>query len=190
LKKLQNKLLPYHEVTRLIIEILASKKGNDCRVLEYLLSIAEHQFGKGVTGKDYREREDGERISNWEVDIVFLYELITTLVNLYTQDNSLSTNVKDDMSFLYLERLLSLLKPWVTNLDSDPSEGTNILSNEQQDSLLKQLYYTEQRMAVMAQQRRQFDSAEGHCQRCLAYSRRYGLEEEEKITMIFGALRT
>jgi hypothetical protein len=92
------------------------------------------------------------------------------------------------MSFPYLERLLSLRNPWLTNLDSDPSVGINILSNEQQDDSLGQLYRTEQNMAVITMNRRQFDLAEGHCQRCLAYSRRYGSEGEEKITMIFDTL--
>jgi hypothetical protein len=76
------------------------------------------------------------------------------------------------------------------NLDSDPSEGNNILSNEQQDSLLENSFCTEQNMAVITINRMQLDLAEGHCQRSLAYSRRYGLEGEEKITMIFGALKT
>jgi hypothetical protein len=98
-------------VTRLIIEILESKKGNDCRILEHLLSFAEHQFGKVVTGKDYCERDDGERISNWEVDIVFLYKIIKMLVDLYQQDNLLSAIVRDDMNFPYLELSLSLLNP-------------------------------------------------------------------------------
>jgi tetratricopeptide (TPR) repeat protein len=35
----------------------------------------------------------------------------------------------------------------------------------------------------------QYDTAEGHCQRSLAYSKRYGLEGEEKISKIFGSLR-
>jgi hypothetical protein len=114
-------------VTRLIIKILESKKGNECRVLEHLLLFAEHQFVKGVTGKDYHERDDGERISNWEVDIDFLNEIIRRLVNLYKQDNSLSDLNCDDVVFPYLERSVSLLN---TNLDSDPTGGINILSNE------------------------------------------------------------
>jgi hypothetical protein len=64
LKKRTRKLQSYREVARVIDEILKSNKGNDYRVLEHLLSFAEHQFGKKVTGKHYREREDGERISN------------------------------------------------------------------------------------------------------------------------------
>jgi hypothetical protein len=42
LKKLSNKLQPYREVKRLIIEIVESKKGKDIRVLEHLLSFAEY----------------------------------------------------------------------------------------------------------------------------------------------------
>jgi hypothetical protein len=182
--------MPYHEVTRLIIETLELKKGNDCRVLEYLLSFAEHQFGKGVKGKDHRERDDGERISNWKVEAGFLYEIINRLVDLYQQDNLLSTIIRDDMRCPYLERSLSLLNPWVANLDLNASNGIDSLNEDQMNYLVKQLYYTEHNMAAIATHRRQFDLAEGHCQRCLAYSRRYGLEgEEKKITMIFGALK-
>jgi hypothetical protein len=38
----------------------------------------------------------------------------------------------------------------------------------------------------------QYDEAEGHCQRCLAYSRRFGFgfSLEDKITCIFTALRS
>jgi hypothetical protein len=187
LKKLQNELRPYQEVTRLINELLASKKGNECRVLEHLLSFAEHQFGKVVTGKDYRERDDGERISNWEVDIEIFNRILKRLVDLSMQNSSLSNLNREYIVFPYLERSLSLLNPWF-NMDSDPSEGINILSKEQQDSLLVQLFFTEQGMAKITINRRQFNSAEGHCQQSLAYSRRYGLEGEEKITLIFHAL--
>jgi hypothetical protein len=65
LKRLTKILMPYCEVAQVIDEVLKSKKGNDCKIVEHLVSFAEHQFGKGVPGKHYREREDGERISNW-----------------------------------------------------------------------------------------------------------------------------
>jgi hypothetical protein len=165
-----------------------SKKGDDCRVLEHLLSFAEHQFGKGVPGKCYRERGDGERISNWIVTGI-LHRIIQRLSDLYGQDNSLNIIIRDDMSFPYLERSLSLLKPWVINLDSDASNGMDSLNERQINYFVEQLYYTEHNMAKITMNKRQFDLAEGHCQRCLAYSRRYGLEGEEKITMIFQSLR-
>jgi tetratricopeptide (TPR) repeat protein len=45
-------------------------------------------------------------------------------------------------------------------------------------------------MAVISISRRQFNLAEEHRQRSLAYSRRYGLEGEEKTTMVYEALKT
>jgi tetratricopeptide (TPR) repeat protein len=105
------------------------------------------------------------------------------------QNNSLSNLNRESMIFPYLERLLSLLNPWLINMDSDPSEGISILSNERKDSLLGKLFCTEQGMAFLTINRRQFNLAEGHCQRSLAYSRRYGLEGEGKITLIFSALK-
>jgi hypothetical protein len=189
LKKLTNKLQPYFNVSLLIIEILVSKKGNDTRVLEHLLSFADHQFGKEVTGKHYRERGVGGRISNFEVDIEISNNIIKMLVNLYLQNDSLCNLDRDDMILPYLKRSLSLLNPWVTNLHLDVREGNSILSEEQENTLLKELYFAEQGMAAIAMNRRQIDLAEGLCQRCLAYTRRYGLEGEKKTTMIFTALQ-
>eukprot|EP00596_Hydrurales_sp_CCMP1899_P005898 CAMPEP_0119035596 /NCGR_PEP_ID=MMETSP1177-20130426/2717_1 /TAXON_ID=2985 /ORGANISM="Ochromonas sp, Strain CCMP1899" /LENGTH=229 /DNA_ID=CAMNT_0006994089 /DNA_START=83 /DNA_END=769 /DNA_ORIENTATION=+ len=189
LKKLTNKLQPYREVTRLIDEIRNSKKGKDIRILEHLLSYAEYQFGKGVAGKHYREREDGNRISNWIVEIEILNEIIATLADLYNQNKSLSNIDRNNMAFPYLERSLSILNPWVINLDSGSGNGIDSLSKDQIETLLDELIYTEQNMARVTMDRRQFDAAEGHCQRCLVYSRRYELEGEKKTTMIFDALR-
>jgi tetratricopeptide (TPR) repeat protein len=189
LKKIINKLQPYREVTRIITEILCSKKGENIRILEHLLSYAEYQFGKGVPGKHYREREDGDRLSNWIVEIQTLNGIITLLSGLYIQNKSLSSIDRDSMAFPYLERSLSILNPWVINLDSGSSNGIDSLSKDQVNKLLDELIYTEQNMAKVTGNRRQFDVMEGHCQRCLVYSRRYELEGEEKTTSIFDALR-
>jgi hypothetical protein len=104
-------------------------------------------------------------------------------------DCSLSTIIRDDMSFPYLERSLSLPNPWVLNLYSDASNRIDSLNEDQRNYLVQYLYCTDLNMAVITMNRRQFDLAEGHCQRFLAYSRRYGLEGEKKISMIFEALK-
>jgi hypothetical protein len=80
-----------------------------------------------------------------------------------------------------------LLNPWVIKLDSDARNGIDSLNEDQIHFSMQHLYYTEQSMAAITMHRRQFDLAEGHCQRCLTYSRKYGLEGEKKITMIFTA---
>jgi hypothetical protein len=41
----------------------------------------------------------------------------------------------------------------------------------------------------MTMNRNQLDISEGHCQRCLVYSRRFGSEGEKKITDIWAALK-
>jgi hypothetical protein len=75
------------------------------------------------------------------------------------------------------------------HLDSEAGTGVDSLNQEQINSLLQKLYQTEQNMAASTMNRDQFGEAEGHCQRCLAYSRRFefGLD---KITCMFTALRT
>lgn len=173
LKKLKYELRPYLEVYLLIEEILGSKKGNDCRVLEHLLSFADDQFGEAVIGKNYRERGDGERFSNWNLDVYILNQIITRLATSYDQDNSLSPYIQVNMLFPHLERSLRLLNPY-----SDGNNGTDRLDVDQINALLQGLCLTEQSVAAHSINRRQFDAAEGHCERCLAYSRRYGLEDE------------
>jgi ATP/maltotriose-dependent transcriptional regulator MalT len=44
-------------------------------------------------------------------------------------------------------------------------------------------------MATVIVSRGQFDLAEGHCQRSLAYSKRLNVEGEDKTTSIFNALK-
>jgi hypothetical protein len=43
-------------------------------------------------------------------------------------------------------------------------------------------------MAAVTMSQNQLDMSEGHYQRCLAYSKRYGLEGEKKIADILTAL--
>jgi hypothetical protein len=45
-------------------------------------------------------------------------------------------------------------------------------------------------MAIVMINRRQFDAAEGHCQRCLAYSKKLTIDGKEKSSLVFTALST
>jgi hypothetical protein len=96
LKKLSLKLQPYYEVVRVIEEIQEeiSAKNNQqkLRVLEHLLSYADHQFGDQVQGKDYCERGNGERIDNWRVAIEIFFPIYISLIVIYQSDESLSEN--------------------------------------------------------------------------------------------------
>jgi hypothetical protein len=89
------------------------------------------------------------------------------------------------LAFPYLERSLSILNRWLVFLDSNAGENFRINFI---DVVLFDLSKTEHDMAMMAINRIQYGAAKGHCERCLAYSRRFGSEGEEKITLTFDAL--
>jgi hypothetical protein len=74
-------------------------------------------------------------------------------------------------------------------LDSDASNRTDNLKEDQINNLLHKLFFTERNMAVISMQKRHFDITEGGFQRCLAYARRFGREGIEKTTLIFIALK-
>jgi hypothetical protein len=189
LKRLSNKLQPFQKVVKIALDILESEKGGDGRVLKHLFTYADHQFGKDVTGRGYRQREDGERIYNWQVDIDILQNINCSLLNSYHKNASLSHMVCNDLMYPCLERSLKILNPWLALHDSKNSDRATLLSDDLLNHLLDQLIRMEQNMAAITTDRRQSVAAEGHCQRCLAYSRRFGLEGEQKTAFIFAALR-
>jgi hypothetical protein len=188
LKKLPNKLQSYNEAVQIIDEILNSNKANNTRVLTHLLSYADYQFGQHVAGSKYRERSDGQRIANWTVDINILQEIIIKITNIYAANPSLSLIILDSKMYPYLERSLHILSPWMVTIDSDANNQSNSVSFEQINCLLGLSSHTEGLVAMVAMRRKQFDVAEGHCHRCLAHSRRLGVEGETKTTSIFQAL--
>jgi hypothetical protein len=74
-------------------------------------------------------------------------------------------------------------------LGLDTSDRIDSFDDRLVNHVLRELFSTEQNMASVTMNSNQLDLAEGHCQQCLAYSRRYGLEGEEKTTDVFAALR-
>jgi hypothetical protein len=189
LKKFFKKVQPFREANRVISEILTSNKVNNARVLEHLMVYAEFQFGSEITGIGYRER-DGQRRDNWEIDINILFAINSTLIDIYGSDESLGIIERDEKISPHAEKLLCILNPWLVHLDPDTNNQTNLLNFNQENDLLGLLFHTEQVLGMITISRNQLDIAEGHCHRCLAYSRRITVEGMGKTTMIFTAFRT
>jgi hypothetical protein len=129
LEKLSNKLQSYKDAAKIIDDIFISKNGNDTRVLNHLLSYANHQFGELTNGKNYRERRDGQRISNWEVDINILMRINYKISDIFLKNNSISTLIKEEKSFPYLQKTIHLIDPYMIQLDLDATtrrDGINI----------------------------------------------------------------
>jgi tetratricopeptide (TPR) repeat protein len=185
LKKLSNTLQSYDKVVQIIEEILTSKKGDNVRILEHLLQYGDYQFGKPVSGKDYRERTDGQRITNYHVDIGILLPISSTMVHIYSMNSSLTNIIRDKGMLPHLERSFHILSPWMVTIDSDFTHQSNSLNSEMANNLLEQSIFLERNMSIVTMNRYQFDVSEGHCYRCLVNSRRLTLEGEDKTTTVF-----
>jgi hypothetical protein len=114
LKKLSFQLQPYREVVQLIEEIRDEnfeKNELNIRVLKHLILYAEYQFDIRVPEKDYRERENGERIDNWTVEIKTLTLIYLKLASLYITDKSLNTIKSNNLTFSLYEKMLSFVRP-------------------------------------------------------------------------------
>jgi hypothetical protein len=59
------------------------KIGKNVRVLQHVAFYAEFQFGDRVPGKSCRERENGEQIRNWTVEIEMLNLIYGRLISVF-----------------------------------------------------------------------------------------------------------
>jgi tetratricopeptide (TPR) repeat protein len=192
LKKLFFQLQPYHEVARVIKEIRGerSKKTQlGIRVLGHLISFAEHQFGDRAPGKTYHERANGDRIDNWNVEIGILIPIYGDLVDGYSSNKSLSMIDSDNLRFPYVEKILDLLKPWSSKLDSNSTSHIDNLDKDQINTILDLLSTTERTIGEVLKQRNEFELAESYCQQALSHARLYKGKEEDKTDFVCSALR-
>jgi hypothetical protein len=174
LKKLSDGFQPYHEVSRVIDEILDEMPENKelgIRILGHLISYAERQFGNRILGKAYRERNSGERIDNWGVEIKILVRIYDDLISIYKDDESLTTIGTDDLILPYYEKMLNLLKPWSEVVNLDNTSRTVSLDKDQMNHILMTFSLCERNMASIYTRRSNFNLAEKYCQRALANAR-------------------
>jgi len=186
LKKLSKTLQPYRATIEVINETLASKKRDNVRVLEHLLLYAEYQFGKRILGTALRER-GGQQITHWDAEISCLYKISSRISEIYASTHSMTAKISYEMVYPCYIRQLSLLGPWLIHLDSDASNRIDKLTEDDMSYLLGELYVTELKMAKVARYANQFVVAEGHCERCLVYSKCF-TEGKIKTTSIFRVL--
>jgi hypothetical protein len=192
LRKLSLQLQPYQEVARVIKEIgeeRPKKVQLDIRVLGHLISFAEHQFGDRVPGKAYRERGNGNRIDNWNVEIIILNPICRNLVDVYLADESLSVINSDNFQFPYLEKILDLLRPWSSKLDSNQTSQIDNIDKDQMNLILLLLSTTERNIAIILKRRNEFVLAESYCQQALSHARLYEGTEEHKTDLLCSVLK-
>jgi hypothetical protein len=115
-----------------------------------LLQYADYQFGKPIIRKNYRERTDGQRIANWNVDINILLKINTTITDIYLANDSLSKIIREEEAFPHLEKSLHILSPWIVTVGTDATNQSNSLNSEMTNYLLEQTYSLERDMSIVA----------------------------------------
>eukprot|EP00596_Hydrurales_sp_CCMP1899_P008871 CAMPEP_0119035184 /NCGR_PEP_ID=MMETSP1177-20130426/2132_1 /TAXON_ID=2985 /ORGANISM="Ochromonas sp, Strain CCMP1899" /LENGTH=356 /DNA_ID=CAMNT_0006993141 /DNA_START=382 /DNA_END=1449 /DNA_ORIENTATION=+ len=115
------------------------------------------------------------------------------VAKLYVQSTEFGEIAGGKMAWPYAERSLSILNNWLSHFDSIANDNLyrnkKSLREERKISTLRELVSVESQMACVMIDSRQFDAAEGHCQRCLAHSKRLK-PEGENISRMYAALRT
>lgn len=195
LKKLSLQHEPYPIVIELIndtkIDNYFLKNELKIRVLEHLISYTEHQFGDRVPGREYRERGNGiqiDYISNYEVEIDYLADFYNSLTDLY-QINGSSAMVCDELSFISLEKMFDLLRPWspYLNLNSIAAQ-THLIGKDQINRLIELSSKTEREMARVYTNRNLFQQADSHCCRAISLARFYKGDEKTKADLLYESL--
>lgn len=190
LKRLSNKL-QHHEVVQVILEILDLNDGPKyVRVFEHLLSYAEYQFGERVEGKSYRERADGERISNWNAEFQNIFEIISKIIDTYIDNRSRGLEADSiNRRIGYLEKSFRILNPWFMCLDSDVNCQIENFNKGEKSIFLDRLTLVETQMAEICLDRSNFDEAAMHCERMLSISKVFD-DDDEKVNHLFQAIST
>jgi tetratricopeptide (TPR) repeat protein len=189
LKKLSNQLQPYREVVQNLNDSIfkaPEKFQRNVRVVDHALSYAEFQFGDRVEGKAYRERGNGDRISNWTVEIEILHRVYSCKIQLYNNDQSMSTIVKNNMAILYFEKMRQLLMPWSILINSDNTKVKDV-NRDDANTILQLLSNNDCNLVRVYIDRNEINLAENHCQCALSSAKRYDGEVVEKTSLLRDA---
>jgi hypothetical protein len=184
LKKLSNQLQPFSKVVQVIKKIIVVPKSiSKIRIQHHVFSYALHQFGFRIEGTAYRERENGERISNFDVEMTNLIPLHRSFTEIHIGDRSLNTVHYDNLILAHHESILDILRPWSISLDSGDD-----LDRDQKNLVLQLSANAERNISDAQRDRNQFVLAEDHLDRAYSYARRYEGEGEEKTSMLLNIL--
>lgn len=144
IKRMPDTLLQYGHVWPVIKEELFIPEGDSVilvklgskryfKLLQHTAAFAEHQFGKRIAGKADYQRENGNCLDNWIVEISILSSIYIKLgEHISAVDHTMKNSIP------YYLKALAVFEPWIVQIDLSASERTDIL-DEQQTELLRDL---------------------------------------------------
>jgi hypothetical protein len=117
-----------------------------------------------------------------EIDI--LIPFYSELVNIYSNDQSLSMIESCNLEFPHFERMLDILRPWTVKLKTNSTMDRGRINE-----ILSLLSQIKSNIATIHLLRNEFDMAESYCQQSLSHARLYE-GEAEKTDLVYNALKS
>lgn len=133
IKLMPNTLVPFREICSISDKVCApSSLGREkhIRLLELAALFVEHQFGKRVEGQSAYTRPDGDRLSNWGVEIISKYSINTATTQCILDSDSSGGYVKGcwAQTIPILKKSIAILEIWINQIGLPVGERTDVLT--------------------------------------------------------------
>jgi hypothetical protein len=190
IKLMPGRLLPFRDVCSVIEEVtnqteaqiakLGSKRY--IRLLKHTATFGERQFGKRIEGTASYTRDNGDIMSNWDVEVCVLLNIYNKLGSHVSINDATMKNTVP-----YSEKALAVLKPLKVQIDLSERERIDILDEEKIGMLLNMLYSTENNLSKGYRQLENWDKAEYYCKQSIFHAKQMK-KGETKIRRVYDTL--
>jgi hypothetical protein len=126
------------------------------KLLQHTATFTERQFGKRTTGRVVYEGDNGDRIMNSEVVMLFpIYQKLG--------DHVWKSDANSTTTMHYLQKALVILESWRLQMFSKESEQIDVFKEEMTDILLLALATIENNLSTMWKHQDDYDKAIHYC---------------------------
>lgn len=184
-------LLPIREIYLRLDELntIAQKAKGEAQlhILEYCLEFVQYQFGERIAN-----RRNGS--DNWMVEIVTFLGYCEQITVIYdaqsTRKNLSDANLKIVYKKLLCshEKSLTVLEPWMTQIDLEKSQRTYIFTEEKFNHICRYLSASFIGMAVCFSYFQNFEKTEENSQKGIFYAKKLVNDEKAYIQYMHEAL--
>lgn len=196
-KRMPDTLVPFKDVRSVVekvvekteTQIATPRRDKYIKLLEHAVVFAEHQYRKRIEGKAYYERDNGDNIDNWEVEINILCRIYTTLGKSISSPDNNGDDVKDCLinAISNYQKSLTILGRWIVELTFGEKERTNFPTQEMIDYLLDVLSMLEYDLSRSYRSVNGLDNAQHYSEQSIVHEKQMK-EGEMRIERLSNCL--
>jgi hypothetical protein len=170
-------------------EKIVTKGGSKCiKLLERAADFAEHQFGKGIVGKEIYERDDGDSINVWDVEIETLFNTYNLLgVKIGFNDYGGKENDRLTKAMPYYLKALAILESWIFQIALTDTKRIDVLTEEKIEDLYSKVSKIERNLSISYKVLKDGNKAQHYCEQSLLNAKRLK-EGKMKTQRAYGTL--